>query len=105
MDHLSTYRELFVKDYVEIDQWKKVNREIDLKYVETCPEEKSLMSVYKNTKYIRYDRMIDAIKCLISGLDRKQEYYLLFPTDYPFKIGSENAIILECFDELSKLNI
>ena len=103
MDKLSVYRKLFIQDYIQIDRWKKVNREINLKHAEQCPATEQLIFIYKKTKYIRYIDMIILIKSLISNLDRKQEYYLFFPTNYPFKIGSGNAIILECFDELSKL--
>lgn len=49
--------------------------------------------------------MIQGIQNIIKTLDKNKPCALFFPLIAPFKIGSENVIILECFDLLKELNI
>ena len=86
MNALNKYKQEFDRSYDEMIKFRSKNRKI-----------KS-----NTTLYITYEDMISGIKFLINNLDKSVCYVLLFPT---CKIGSENAIILECFNELSVLSI
>lgn len=105
MHTILKYHTEFLKNYHQIEKWKSINRKINVSRVDNNPELNHLKELYANTRYIRYDEMVESIKQVISRLDKSHPYYLFFPLLYPFKIGSENAIILECFEELQTLNI
>lgn len=104
MEQLKKYFELFINNYDDIKQWKSVERTIHSN-TELYANDTLFKFLFDKMQYFKYDTMINSIKCLISKLDPHIKYVLFFPTDYPFKIGSENLIVLECFLELSKLNI
>lgn len=99
MESLFAYRQSYLHNKHKIDEWAKIDRSIHIS------SDESIFVLYNKTRYIKYDEMIKGIKGLIEALDKDQPYALFFPLSAPFKIGSENAIVLECFDELSKLNI
>tara|TARA_R100000750_G_scaffold61692_3_gene53312 strand:+ start:353 stop:1105 length:753 start_codon:yes stop_codon:yes gene_type:complete len=101
MNTLLAYREKFLQNYSKIEEWKSIDRRIELERL----KDDAIFLIFKKATYIKYDHMISCIKNLISQLDHNRKYSLFFPLHEYFKIGSENAIILECFDELSKLNI
>ncbi len=102
MDLLNKYKLLFLENYDRIVDWKSLDRRISTKL---STEDIELESMYRNTLYIKYDDMISKVKCMINKLDKNAKYYILFPEHGHLKMGSENFIILECFDALKELNI
>lgn len=100
MDSLLEYKKKFLNNYQTINEWKNKDRRIH-------NDNEELQPVYDRSEYIKYDEMILRMKELILKLNKNIPFTLFFPLPYSvcFKIGSENAIILECFDELAQLNI
>lgn len=99
MDRIFDYREEFIKYNDAMETWKASDRSILL------DAEDPFYEVFKRTLYIKYDQMLTGIRNSIALLDPMKQYQLFFPLKYPFKMGSENAIILDCWDSLNQLNI
>jgi hypothetical protein len=100
MDQLKHFYLSFLDKYEEIEKWKKIERNIQ----PTAYDFLTLFLIEK-MNYVKYETMIESIKIQISKLNPETSFVLFFPISHPFKIGSENLIILECFLELSKINI
>jgi hypothetical protein len=103
---LEEYRQQFLNNYDRIIEWKQKDRSIQKDNVH-YQESDFMKPFYDRSKYVKYDEMIGSIRALITKLDKTKPYCLFFPLlkSDCFKIGSENAIVLECFDELRSLNI
>lgn len=99
MDRISGYREEFIKYNDAMETWKASDRSILLH------AEDPFYEVFKRTLYIKYDQMLTGIRNSLALLDPMKQYQLFFPLKYPFKMGSENAIILDCWDHFKQLNI
>lgn len=104
MDQIRQYYESFKDNYADIEQWKKIERIIKPNS-NLYSSDPVFRLLFEKMRYVKYDTMINSIKSQISKLNPHTPFILFFPMSYPFKIGSENMIILECFPELSKLNI
>jgi hypothetical protein len=100
MNLLHKYRNFYASFNEEIKEWKQKDRSINIDVNDAFSR-----IIKENIMYVRYDDVVNSIRSKVSKLDKSKPFYLFFPTEYPFKIGSENAFILEIYDDLLSLNI
>ena len=105
MDSIRKYHEEFLKQQGEITEWK--SRDCSLKRESEEYKQDELRLLLDAIHHVDHLTMISKLRQQIEGLDPYTKYVLYFPTQSlgVYKCGSENLLILECFDVLNTKNI